>query len=142
MQSAAACLLTMTRGDVTAISLEHWQIALLTGGLSGILGVVFSVGPLLHLYGHPLFFALITFLGTVLSDWVIHPSHFGGEWSEALVTGAVAAFASLILSYTPIGTLLERLEADDHISESRSRLSERRIHKTQKKRKGAHHESS
>jgi hypothetical protein len=123
----------MTRGDITAISLEHWKIALLTGGLSGFLGVVFSIGPLLRLYGHALFFALITFLGTVLSDWVIHPSHFGGEWTEALVTGSVAALASLVLSYTPIGDLLQKLEADHHIADSRHRIMGKRAQKPRKK---------
>jgi hypothetical protein len=109
-QSTAACLLAMTRGDVSAIGIDHWLIALTTGGVTGTLGVLVSLTPLRRHYGNKWFFAAVVFIGTFVADWLTHPSHFGGPLTEAFVTGAAAAFISLILSHTPLFNVLSHLE--------------------------------
>lgn len=49
-QSAAACLTAMTEGDFEKLTLEHWRVALATGLVAGLFGVIMSIGPLIRLY--------------------------------------------------------------------------------------------
>jgi hypothetical protein len=109
-QSTAACLLAMTRGDISAIGLDHWLVALTTGGITGGLGVVVTLTPLKRHYGNKWFFAAVVFIGTFVADWLTHPSHFGGPLTEALVTGAAASIISLTLSHTPLFNALSKYE--------------------------------
>lgn len=109
-QSAAACLLAMTRGDISAIGPEHWLVALTTGSVTGAIGVFISMTPLRVHYGNKWFFALVVFVGTFVADWLAHPSHFGGPFTEALVTATVAAVICLALSYSPLFNALSHLE--------------------------------
>jgi hypothetical protein len=109
-QSAAACMTAMTEGDFQKVTLQHWEIALTTGVVAGLFGVAVSLGPLIRFYDNRWSFAAIAFFGTVIADWWSHPSHFGGPFGEALVTGLGAALLSMLVSYTPIGSRLEKLE--------------------------------
>ncbi|HYE35297.1 hypothetical protein [Methylocaldum sp.] len=109
-QSTAACLTAMTKGDLASVTLQHWQIALTTGLAAGVFGVLVSLGPLIKFYDNKWTTAAIAFFGTVIADRWSHPSHFGGPWSEALVTAFGAAALCLLLSYTPIGKAIEKLE--------------------------------
>lgn len=109
-QSAAACLTAMTEGDFEKLTLEHWRVALATGLVAGLFGVIMSIGPLIRLYDSRWSFAAIAFFGTLIADRWSHPSHYGGPWTEALLTAAGAAVLSLLVSYTPIGRHLERFE--------------------------------
>lgn len=109
-QSAAACLLAMTRGDISAIGPEHWLVALTTGSVTGAVGVFISMTPLRVHYGNKWFFALVVFVGTFVADWLAHPSHFGGPFTEALVTATAAAVICLALSYSPLFNALSDLE--------------------------------
>ena len=110
-QSTAACLTAMTQGDLTAITFPHWQVALTTGAVVGVLGVVMTFGPLRGLQASRWGVAAIAFLGTVAADIAVHPTHFGFPLAEALVTGLGAAALCLLVSFTPVGRIIERLEA-------------------------------
>jgi hypothetical protein len=69
-----------------------------------------SLGPLMRLNSSKWTVAAVAFFGTLIADRWYHPSHFGGPWAEALVTALGAAGFCLLLSYTPIGRAIERLE--------------------------------
>ena len=101
----------MTQGDLTAITFPHWQVALTTGAVVGVLGVVMTFGPLRGLQASRWGVAAIAFLGTVAADIAVHPTHFGFPLAEALVTGLGAAALCLLVSFTPVGRIIERLEA-------------------------------
>lgn len=109
-QSTAACLTAMTQGDLSAITLTHWKVALTTGVGAGLIGVLISLGPLFRFYSSRWSVAAIAFFATLLADRWAHPSHFGGPWTEALVTALAAAAVSLFISHSPIGKLAERME--------------------------------
>lgn len=109
-QSTAACLTAMTQGDLAALTLQHWKVALTTGVSAGVLGILVSLGPLFRFYSDRWSVAAIAFFATVLADRWTHPTHFGGPWTEALVTGLAAAVLSLMISYSPVGRIAERME--------------------------------
>lgn len=109
-QSTAACLTAMTQGDLSALTLQHWKVALTTGVSAGVLGILVSLGPLFRFYSDRWSVAAIAFFATVLADRWTHPTHFGGPWTEALVTGLAAAALSLMISYSPVGRIAEKME--------------------------------
>lgn len=100
----------MTQGDLSSITLPHWQIALTTGSAVGILGVLMTFGPLRKVQKSRWGVAAIAFVGTVVADIAVHPTHFGFPLAEALVTGLGAAGLCLLVSYTPVGKFIEKLE--------------------------------
>jgi hypothetical protein len=108
-QSTTACLIAMTQGDLTTVTLAHWIKALQTGVGTGIIGVLFTFGSLIKIQTNRYGVASIAFLGTVISDFLSHPTHFGSIGTEALVTGVGAALLCLGASFTPLGKLIERL---------------------------------
>ena len=83
-----ACMMCMVQGDLSVISLKHAYVASKTGILTGI-GVVITsyVARLDNKYGN----AAVTGLVTALADIAVHPTHFGEVWTEAAITGLVAA---------------------------------------------------
>ena len=90
-----ACMLCMVQGDLTVISLHHAITASKTGIIAGIAVVIASYWNRIdNKYG------LIWATGvlTTLADFSIHPTHFGPEWAEAVVTGIGAAGLAWILS--------------------------------------------
>jgi hypothetical protein len=44
-QSTAACLTAMTKGDLTAVTLQHWETALATGIAVGLFGILMMGYP-------------------------------------------------------------------------------------------------
>jgi hypothetical protein len=93
-QSAAACLIAMTQGNLLALTLTHWLIASRTGLLSGTIATA-----ALWLAGERrrwMMAALLT-LATIGADYLSHPSHFGGVLGEAIVTGLTAGALSMIV---------------------------------------------
>jgi peptidoglycan/LPS O-acetylase OafA/YrhL len=100
----------MTQGDLTTLTLAHWQIALATGFGVGALSVVLSFGKLSYIESTRWGIALVALLGTTLADYFNHATHFGGPWTEALVTGVGAATLSLIVSFGKLDSLIGKLE--------------------------------
>ena len=85
-QAWAACLLCMVQGDLTVVSMKHAMIAAKTGSLSGLAFVFATFLP----WNGKWIAVWLTGIFTMLADIIIHPSHFGANWTEALVTGIVA----------------------------------------------------
>ena len=79
-ESATACLLAMTQGNLLTLTLPHWLIASRTGLLAGT-----AAAAALWLVGERRRWAIAALLTltTVGADYLSHPSHFGGRLGEA-----------------------------------------------------------
>ena len=92
-----ACFLVMARGDIfAAFSLEHIRLA----SICGIVGAAVTVALLAQmdrtadsLARQATISAVVTFVGDVFA----HPSHFGPQWAEPLVTAAVSAGIAIVV---------------------------------------------
>jgi len=104
-QSTLACVTAMTQGDLSAVTLHHWQVATQTGLLVGLLAVLFSFTKIKDWQSTRLGITLVALVGTFVADLMVHPTHFGAVWTEALVTGLGAATLALITSYLPLDKL-------------------------------------
>jgi hypothetical protein len=96
-EATPACLLVMVQGNIWLATMGHLQKALETGFLTG-LGVL-----ILSLFSHRWFnnkyiVAAITGAMVFVADLIVHPSHFGGFATEAIVTGIFTAIISLALN--------------------------------------------
>ena len=109
-QSSLACVTAMTEGDLSAITLTHWQVALTTGSAVGLLGILLSFGKAKKIQSTRVGFALVAFVGTFAADLAIHPTHFGAFWTEALVTAIGASVLALASSYLPIDRLTAKVK--------------------------------
>jgi hypothetical protein len=112
-QATAACITTMTKGNLASVTLSHWQIALTTGLIAGLIGVAISFTRLFRGYKHTNSNAIITFISTLVADFISHPSKPGSPlWGhgEALVTAVGAALISLMVSFSPVGAAVERFK--------------------------------
>ena len=90
-----ACMLAMVGGDVTVISLKHAFVASKTGTLTGIVVVITSIFTKLN---NTYMTAWLTGIVTAMSDFIIHPTHYGERWTEAVVTGVGAGLLALIMA--------------------------------------------
>ena len=96
----AACLLVMARGNIfAAFSFDHLVLAT----VCGTVGAVVTVALLLQMdrttnsvSRQVTLSAVVTLIGDVFA----HPSHFGPQWLEPLVTAAVSAAIAVAWWYT------------------------------------------
>ena len=93
-ESATACLLAMTQGNLLTLTLTHWLIASRTGLLAGSVAAA-----ALWLVGERRRWAIAALLtlATVGADYLSHPSHFAGKLGEAVATGLMAGALSLVV---------------------------------------------
>lgn len=106
-QSTTACLVAMTKGNLSTLTLNHWKIAMITGLGAGIISLIFSFGNLIKFQTSRYGVAFVALIGTIIADLL---NHGGQRWKEALVTGAGAAVLSLILSFTPLDGFIKKLQ--------------------------------
>ena len=85
-EAFTACGLAMVGGDITVLSLYHAGVASKTGALTALAFFVASFIPWNHKY-LPLF---LTGVFVAIADILVHPTHYGSDFTEALVTGAIA----------------------------------------------------
>ena len=111
-QSTAACLTAMTKGNLGAITPDHWKVALTTGAGVAIIGVLATFGNLLRLHASRWGITLIAFVGTFLADLYAHKTHYGPWWFEAFVTALGAAGLCLLISYSPLDKVIKNLNQD------------------------------
>jgi hypothetical protein len=76
-QATAACITTMTKGNLPSVTLAHWQIALTTGLIAGVIGVAISFTRLFRGCKHTNSNAIISFISTLVADFISHPSKPG-----------------------------------------------------------------
>lgn len=88
-QTWLACAMAMVQGDLSVLTLKHAFIAAKTGILSALV-----IGLIALVFGKVNRWVMVWALGaaTMVADLIIHPTHFGPAWMEAVVTsiGAMA----------------------------------------------------
>ena len=97
-EATPSCLMLMVQGNVLALTIPHWIKALQVGGLTGLLAVIVSFSERKELQDNKFVIAGLTGFLTTVADFVLHPSHFGGQSTEAIVTGIGAGLLCLALS--------------------------------------------
>ena len=86
-----ACMFWMTQGNMSLITPAHWITAAQTGfGAATVLQVILQVPKLSLLMRDRWRAFVVTSLVVSSVDRCIHPGHFGGPMTEALLTGASA----------------------------------------------------
>lgn len=90
-----ACFLCMVQGDLSVVSVKHAMVAAKTGSLAGIAFVIAALLP----WENKWLGICLTGLFTMIADIIIHPSRFGGEFTESIVTGMVAASIAFVYGY-------------------------------------------
>jgi len=98
-QPTSACMMCMPGSVANVWSAVHWQIALRTGLVTGVLALLLSFTPVARLYGNRYGNALVVGSITAFGDAYSHPNHYGALHAEALLTGAVSAALALVASY-------------------------------------------
>lgn len=87
-------------------------------GFTGFMAVFPALGMTLTRYAKHFanrwissaFFAICTFM----ADSLAHESHYGGEYTEAALTGLGAFVFSVAVSYTPVGKYIDRRAENFH----------------------------
>jgi len=97
-EATPSCLMLMVQGNVMALTVNHWVKALQVGGLTGALAVAVSLSGRKELQDNKFVIAGLTGFLTSISDFLLHPSHFGGPTTEAITTGIGAGLLCLALS--------------------------------------------
>jgi hypothetical protein len=90
-----ACFLCMVQGDLSVVTMKHAMVAAKTGSLAGIAFVIAALLP----WENKWLGIWLTGLFTMIADIIIHPTHFGGEFTESIVTGIVAAAIAFAYEY-------------------------------------------
>ena len=97
-EAFTACALTMVKGDVTAISTDHLIVASKTGVVTGISALICFLFLKEEYKDNKYVLAGLAGFLTALSDLIIHPSHFAGESTEAIVTGIGAGLLCFLMA--------------------------------------------
>jgi len=97
-ESTTSCMVLMTQGNLTAITLGHWAKALQVGVIASIATVALVIYGNKNLSDNK--FAMAGAIGffTAVADMMTHPTHFGGPSTEAIVTGIGAGLLCLAMS--------------------------------------------
>jgi hypothetical protein len=88
-----SCVVFMVQGSLNLVTLNHVLIALKVSVASALTYLVLV--PLLKVYKPFMQSVLLVGIVTIV-DWQTHPSHFGGEMSEAIATAITAGILSYI----------------------------------------------
>jgi hypothetical protein len=99
VEAGPSCLLMMVKGNVTSITLGHWLVALKTGAITGSLAVIVTVFGNEQIQDNKYVIAGLTGFLTTFADLFVHPSHFGGPTTEAIMTGVGAGLLCLAFSH-------------------------------------------
>ena len=97
-EATPACLLVMVQGNIWLATIGHLHKALETGFITGIGVLILSLFTY-RWFGNKYVVAGITGGMCFIADLLIHPTHFGSNTTEAIVTGAVTAIISLTVNF-------------------------------------------
>ena len=92
-ESTAACLITMSQGNILAVGVSHWVIASQTGVVAGLVATVAIVATQTD---KRWLISVLLGIATAIVDFYMHPGNFGSVATEAIVTGIGAAFLSYV----------------------------------------------
>ena len=103
---APPCLMLMVQGNMSALALMHWMTAFKTAGIVGLVLVALSFSiKTKAISDNKYSMAGLVAVITTIVDFNIHPSHFAGETTEALMTGIAVGLLWLLVSFTPLGKI-------------------------------------
>jgi hypothetical protein len=95
-----ACMFWMVQGNLSLSSYAHWITATQTGlAAATVLQIILQVPRLSPLMRGQWRAFVVTSLVVSSVDRCIHPSHFGGPWTEALATGMSAYGINLAIGF-------------------------------------------
>jgi hypothetical protein len=97
-EASPACLLVMVQGNVWLATIGHLQKAVETGFITGAGVLILSLFTH-HWFSNKFVVAGITGGMCFAADLLVHPSHFGGATTEAIVTGAFTTLISLAVNF-------------------------------------------
>ena len=86
-----ACMFWMVQGDIRLLTTQHWLVGLKTAFFSSTALLIISFTDLQILLKTRYRSIFTTACVVAISDHFVHPSHFGSEYTEAIVTGLTAA---------------------------------------------------
>lgn len=109
VEAGAVCLMLMVRGNLLALTPGHFALASKTGLLAVLPAMAVTFTRYAEHYVNRWTSSVFLGVSTFLADAVVHPSHFGGEYSEAALTGLGAFVFSVVVSYGPLGKSIDRL---------------------------------
>ena len=98
-QPTSACMTCMPGSLGNVWSLAHWELALRTGVVTGLLAVLISFTPLGRLYRNRYGNALVVGGLTAIGDAYSHENHYGIAFAEPIVTGVISGLLALLGSY-------------------------------------------
>lgn len=98
-QPTTACLTCMPGSVANFASLPHWQIALQTGLVTGVLVLALSFTPVARVFRHRYANAVAVGCLTALGDGYAHAGNYGPAYTEAIVTGLVSGVLALVMSF-------------------------------------------
>ena len=98
LMTTFSCMVNTVSGHIVLMSLKHFIIASKVG-LVCAAGFGLTSLATSKLMQNKYFLAGYVFLATSIIDYFTHPSHFGNEYTEAIVTGLSAAIISIIVSF-------------------------------------------
>jgi hypothetical protein len=97
-EATPACLLVMVQGNIWLATIGHLQKAVETGLITGTGVLILS--SFTHQWIHNKYLvAGISGGMCFIADLIVHPTHFGGFTTEAMVTGAITGLFSLALNF-------------------------------------------
>jgi len=95
-EATPACLFVMAQGNLKVITWAHWELALRTGFITGIVMVGLSLLETKKWLHNRYSTGALTGLATTGSDFLAHPAAFSGE---AVITGLAAAILCVVYSF-------------------------------------------
>jgi hypothetical protein len=94
-----ACLLVMARGNVfAAFTPEHIILATICGTVGAVVTMALVV-QMDRATNSVVRQATLSAVVTLIGDVFAHPSHFGPQWAEPMITAAVSAAIAVALWY-------------------------------------------
>jgi hypothetical protein len=97
-EATPACLLVMVQGNIWLATIGHLQKAAETGFITGAGVLILSLFTY-RWFSNKYVAAGITGSMCFVADLLVHPSHFGGVSTEAIVTGVFTALISLVANF-------------------------------------------
>ena len=97
-EATPACLLVMVQGNMWLATIEHLQKAVETGFITGAGVLILSLFTY-RWFSNKYVVAGITGSMCFIADLLVHPSHFGGATTEAMVTGTFTALIALAVNF-------------------------------------------
>ena len=92
-ESTTACLVTMVKGNLLALTMGHLLIASQTGVIAGAIA---TVSIFVARTSKRWMISIVLGVVTGIVDFFVHPGMFGAAATEAVVTGVGAAIMSYL----------------------------------------------